>query len=130
MRLVTFGILAVSLCAGCAVQTGDPGSSDETATETGSTPRDPAKSPAAGMQDPVGVPLVPIMRGNPDPSPWNPPVQIPAAKGTGGGTGNSSGGTTGTTGNSADEGNVRGPHAAHGFLPGEPSPEEVAGEQP
>ena len=121
MRLVTLGILAVLSCAGCAVQTGDPGSSDETVAPTpGSSTSGSGAKTATGLHDPAGTPLVPVMRGNPDPSPWNPP-QIPAWSGSGNGNGNSNG-------NTADEGVVKGPQAAHGSLQRAPALEEPAAE--
>lgn len=98
MRLVSFGILAVSLslcCAGCAMQAGDPDPADEVPSETASpdqkapaqAPTTKTATPGSGLHTPSSTPTTPVEYGSPDPSPWNPP-KIPAVSGNGNGSGN------------------------------------------
>ena len=77
MKLVTLGILAVLLCAGCAMQAGDPAAEEE------------------GVAEGVPLPTKPVQRdssnggkqSNPEPSPWHGENTTPATNSS------SSGGT-------------------------------------
>ena len=73
MRFVSLGILAVLLCAGCALETGSPSSGDSWGTGTQSAPL--RLSPHQGMQAPAPLPIFMDdstgCNDNPEPSPWN-----------------------------------------------------------
>ena len=73
MRFVSLGILAVLLCAGCALETGAPSSGESWGTEAQSGPL--RLSPHQAMQAPTPLPIIMDdstgCNDNPEPSPWN-----------------------------------------------------------
>jgi hypothetical protein len=118
MRLVTFGILAAMLGAGCALQTGEPGEpsgSSAELTTTQAAPKVRNATAAAGAAsgtapnpepspwfptDPNSVGLDEQPIANPEPSPW-----IPVDRGGTGGTstGEGEGTTSGNSGSTSNQ---------------------------
>jgi hypothetical protein len=108
MKRVVFGILAVLLGAGCALETGDPGGTSQ-----------PAAAATAEPKQNTAV------ADNPEPSPWVPPTTIPTINPN---ARKASGRASGTTSDQGSESSDDNPEPApwNGQLPGDSNGEGSA----